>query len=226
MNNKPLDAAPFNYSVIFHNTEFEQILAGIIACYYCIVNENIPLPPNNENEIRNIMLSEDKYLKNTNFRAKHPPLDKYQFDPETVEGNGRADIRILSVNPYEGDRAYYIIECKRINDENQTGVRGLNGEYIREGIIRFTSRKYPFYKKTAGMIGFVIANMNIKQNINFINELLKSFPETNTQQVLVERPIVHDFECSYYSIHKVGDEVKCIYHLMFDFSRNIRVSVP
>jgi len=219
MNNKPLDASKFKYHSIFCNKEFEDIITGIIACYYSIVSKKIHLPPNDENYIRDTMLRD--YLKNTQFKNEHPPLCNYHFDKEIAEENGRVDIRILLVKPYLDEYAYYIIECKRLDDKNQDGISGLNGKYVYEGIMRFVSKTYPFYKQTAGMIGFVIVKTNIDHNIEKINGLLKEAKEVKTQQELKKVKIIPEFAYSYCSHHEIGNDKKIIYHLMFDFSDNI-----
>ena len=221
MSNQTLDATAFEYSVSYFNTTFENILAGIIITYSCIIAAKTKVPLNDENAIRDIFLSK-KYLKREKFRMKYSSLANYQFDRETLENNGRADIRILSVNPYKGDNAYYIIECKRLDNNNQNGKTGLNGEYISKGIARFTNeKKYHFYKNTAGMIGFVVSKMDIHENIGFINQLLQNtFKQINTQKKMTYKPIIRDFEYSYYTTHKVGKSTNIIYHLMFDFSNN------
>lgn len=221
MNNQYLNASCFVYSSTFYNENFEKILVGIIACYYCIVESKIKLPPNDENKVRDIMLFD--YLKKLDFKNSHFPLANYHFDKETYESKGRADIRILHVNPYKDDYAYYIIECKRLDNGNRNGKIGLNGEYIANGIARFIlEKKYPFYNDTAGMLGFVVEKMDIHQNISAINQLLKNtFTEINTEKELTPRQIVSSFEYSYCSSHKIEDSSKIIYHLMFDFSKNI-----
>jgi hypothetical protein len=113
-----LDASVFEYNEVIYNKDFEDILKGIIACYYCIISDKIMLP-NDENQIRDIMLC--RYLKNRLFKDANPPLSDYHFDSETVENKGRADIRILCVNPYMGDYDYYIIESNRMDNINQNG---------------------------------------------------------------------------------------------------------
>ena len=219
VDNNPLNASIFLHRNIFCNKEFEDILSGIISCYYHIVSKKILLPPNDENYIRNVILHD--YLKNQQFKNKHVSLCNYHFDQEIVEKEGRVDIRVLSVKPYIDDYAYYIIECKRLDNKNQNGISGLNGEYIREGIMRFVSKEYPFYKKTAGMIGFVVAEMDIDQNIENINNLINKIPETNTRKKIIKKQIVSCFNFSYYSIHNIENESKCIYHIMFDLSKNV-----
>jgi hypothetical protein len=90
--------------------------------------------------------------------------------------------------------------------------------------MRFTNeKKYPFCENTAGMIGFVVSKIDIHENINCIKQLLQNtFTQINTEKELTEKQIAPDFEYSYYSNHKVGKFTKIIYHLMFDFSDNIR----
>jgi hypothetical protein len=220
MNNQQIDASIFDYSISYFNAEFENILAGIIITYSCIIATKTKVPLNDENVIRDIFLSTE-YLKNIDFRKAHPPLANYHFDKETSENKGRADIRILQVKDYIDDDAYYIIECKRLNEK-----RKLNKEYISNGIARFTNeKKYQFYNNTAGMIGFVVSKINIRENVGFINHLLQNtFTEINTEKRLTKKEITSDFEYSYYSNHKVGNTAKIIYHLMFDFSDNIKTS--
>jgi hypothetical protein len=219
MSNQTLDATAFEDSVSYFNTTFEDILAGIIITYSCIIATRTKVPLNDENAIRDIFLSKE-YLKRLKFREQYPPLANYQFDKETVENGGRADIRILQINPYKGDNVYYVIECKRLDNVNQNRKTGLNGKYISNGITRFINKeKYPFYNNTAGMIGFIVSKMDIHKNIDCINQLLQnSFTEINTEKELTKKQITPDFEYSYYSKHKVNDITKMLYHLMFDFS--------
>jgi hypothetical protein len=221
MNKSLVDVSAFEYKKSCFNAEFENILIGIIACYYCITATKTRIPPNNENLIRDIMLFQ--YLKIKKFKDEHPPLYRYQFDKETIENSGRADIRILNVNPYIDDYSYYIIECKRLDNDNPKGKTGLNGEYISDGIARFvTENKYPFYNHTAGMIGFVVSKMDIHRNVGFINQLLQNtFTDINTERELTHKQITTDFDYSYFSQHKVDNSTRTIYHLMFDFTNNI-----
>ncbi|MDR0303397.1 MAG: hypothetical protein LBH98_01320 [Chitinispirillales bacterium] len=220
MNKFTLSATNFVYNFTFYNQEFENILKEIIACYYCIVSENKKLPSNNENTIRDIILKD--YLKNRTFKEAHFPLDKYLFDKEISEDEGRVDIRIMNIKPFTDDYTYYIIECKRLNNENTIGETGLNAKYIYEGIARFTSNKYSMYKNTAGMIGFVVEKMDIRKNISNIRTLLKqNFNDINTEQNLKYKKIASGFDYSYFSKHKINGVSKIIYHLMFDFSDNI-----
>lgn len=212
-----LDASQYSHSVVFYNTEFEDILSKVIICYNVMLNDKVSLN-NAENSIRDNMLY--NYLKKDQFKKQYK-ITNYLFDPELPEDKGRIDIRIMPINPFINDDAYYIIECKRLNATNTTGTTGLNSEYIKEGINRFVSKKYSTYHTTNGMIGFVVEPMDIHKNITSINVLLKSDLEANTTRDLFIKEIAPGFNFSYCSTHTVGANEVTIYHLMFDFSKNI-----
>jgi hypothetical protein len=213
-----LNASGYDYNGIFYNAEFEDILSKIIACYNTMISENVSLS-NNENKIRDYMLY--NYLKKQSFKVEHS-VTNYLFDPELPENGGRIDIRIMPVNPFVNDDAYYIIECKRLDAVNQNGTSGLNSEYIKEGVSRFVSSKYSTHYKTNGMIGFVVDPIDINQNVSSINNLLAtSFLVANTTQDLQFRKIVADFDFSYCSCHNVEGNSVVLYHLMFDLSKNV-----
>lgn len=214
-----LNASGFEYNGIFYCKAFEEILSKVIICYNCMISQNVRLR-NDENSIRDFMLY--NYLKKQWFKEKHEITD-YLFDPELPEDKGRIDIRIMPVNPFISDEAYYIIECKRLDSTNTTGTTGLNAEYIAEGICRFVSKKYSTYYRTNGMIGFIVESIDIHKNVTSINTLLNdSFTQANTTQTLSNRNIVKGFNYSYHSTHNIDAIEITIYHLMFDFSKNIQ----
>ncbi|MDO9465659.1 MAG: hypothetical protein Q7J67_10245 [bacterium] len=65
--------------------------------------------------------------------------------------------------------------------------------------------------------------MNIANNIKNINRLLSNnFADANTKKQLTSVGFIKDFRYQYYSIHNdiKKKEIK-LYHLMFDFSKNI-----
>lgn len=222
-----INATNFGYSSSFYINEFEDILRGIIVCYNCINSSGLSLP-NNENEIRDVMLN--SYLKVEHFKVEHFNLANYHFDYETIEKTGRADIRILPVNPYINDKAYYIIECKRLNNQNLTGITGLNAEYTKNGICRFVTEYYTSFFGINGMIGFVVENFDIDKNITHINSFLNQ-DLTNDRgenvnampiQEITPIKISEDFNYCYTSTHQASARNEIVlYHLMFDFSKNI-----
>ncbi|PKP28390.1 MAG: hypothetical protein CVU02_01035 [Bacteroidetes bacterium HGW-Bacteroidetes-19] len=222
-----INATNFGYSSSFYINEFEDILRGIIVCYNCIISSEVALP-NNENEIRDEMLKD--YLKVDLFKKSHFNLASYHFDYETIENTGRADIRILPINPYINDEAYYIIECKRLNNQNLSGKTGLNAEYVKNGICRFVIEHYSSYYGINGMIGFVVDDLITKTNIENLNSFLNQnlindkgiTVNANSIQQISSIGLNENFKYSYISKHLSCNQKEIVlYHLMFDFSKNI-----
>ncbi len=216
-----INASTFVHSLEIYEVEFENILNGVTLCYKMMV-KNITVPANDENRIRDILLL--NYLKKRKIKMM-VNLKDYRFDREIPEDStkGRVDIRIISKNDFEIDEAYYIIECKRLNNKNLTGTTGLNAEYIRNGIFRFVEKKYTAYYQVNGMIGFVVEPMDIDRNIQNINMLIKNnYKQSNTRKMLSKFEFIEDFKYSYLSTHEdiEGNRLK-LYHLMFDFSNSL-----
>ena len=225
--NPILNASSFIYSPVRRDKYLEFILIVCINIYYTITKSAIKIE-NNENIIRDVFI---KYLQNKEFKKKYQ-LRYLKFDPETKERAGRSDIRVLPTkDEYIDDDAYYIIECKRLNSSNLTGNYGLNAEYIKNGICRFVSNYYSSYYDCNAMFGFVVEAMDINQNINQINALLPN-SYTNQQEVTVNAnailPLVYTdfangYPYSYVSKHRhISNKEFVLYHLMFDFSKNIQ----
>lgn len=223
-----IDTAKFAYSSLFYKNEFEDILRGIIVCYNWINSSDKKLP-NNENEIRNVLLKD--FLKVESFKKTYFNLASYHFDYETIENTGRADIRILPVNPYINDEAYYIIECKKLNNQNLGGETGLNAEYVKNGVCRFVTGYYSSYFGINGMIGFVVDDLDIDKNTAHINSFLNEDltndrgEKVNAKPIQEIKPIeIYDeFKYSYTSTHQVDSENEItLYHLMFNFSKQIQ----
>lgn len=217
-----LNASAFAHNTVFYDAEFEIVLSKMVACYHQMLADKVILN-NNENSIRDIMLY--GYLKKQPFKLQHQ-LTNYLFDPELPENFGRIDIRVMPVNPFVNDNAYYILECKRLDAKRRLGTSGLNGEYISEGICRFVSEKYSCYYNVNGMIGFIVETMDLHDNVNSINTLLSSrYQLANTMTQLNRRQISSSFDFSYFSTHSCTSGTVTIYHLMFDFSLNIALAI-
>ena len=123
-----LDASNFLYNSVVYTKEFEGILSKITTCYLQLRKDNIEVPLNDENGIRDILLND--YINN-------PVLKKaialnYFVLPEVPESKstGRTDIRIFSPNTFLNQNAYYILECKRLDKKARRGTSGLNYKYI------------------------------------------------------------------------------------------------
>lgn len=217
-----LDASNFSGSIPFYEKQFEEILSKVTICYKLMKTDKVALE-NDENKIRDSLLL--NYLKNDQVR-RGINLLHWHFEREVQEDYsiGRTDIKIISPNTFTKQEAYYIIECKRLNSTNASGTSGLNAEYIKNGIARFTSKYYASYHRVNGMIGFVVDDMEIHRNTKSINSLLtSSFKLVKTTKEITRDNFINDFEYHYYSIHvdKDNDELK-IYHLMLDFHENIQ----
>lgn len=217
-----LDASNFSGSIPFYDNEFEKILSRITICYQLMKTDKVVLE-NDENKIRDILLL--NYLKNDKIREKVDLLE-WHFEREVQEDHsiGRTDIKVISANTFKKQEAYYILECKRLDNTNTTGTSGLNAKYIENGIDRFITKYYSSYYRVNGMIGFVVENLKIDENVKNINTLLKtSFSSITTKQEITKDSFIDDFEYHYKSVHtdKDNDELK-IYHLMFDLSENLK----
>lgn len=217
-----LDASNFSGSIPFYEKQFEEILTKVTVCYQLMKTDKVSLE-NDENKIRDVLLL--NYLKNDQIR-KDINLLQWHFEREVQEDHsiGRTDIKVISLNTFEKQEAYYILECKRLDSKNTNGTSGLNAEYIKNGISRFTSKYYSSYHRVNGMIGFIVDGLEIHSNTKNINSLLlNSFKSVNTNQEITRSHFINDFEYHYHSTHtdKENDQLK-IYHLMFDLNENIQ----
>ena len=216
-----LNAIGYDYNASNYLNEFKSVLSGIFSCYSMMLNDNIKVN-NDENKIRDILLL--KYLRNDEIRDICFS-DKFIFDREVPEDNtrGRTDIKVQTMQTFKKSEAYYIIECKRLENKNLNGITGLNAKYIEDGIYRFVSKQYSTYHKVNAMIGFVVESIDIHSNINNINALLKNnFTKCNTTKNIRKESFIQNFEFHYSSEHNDIDNVSfTLYHLMLDFSNNI-----
>jgi len=216
-----LDATNFSGSLPFYDITFEDILSKVTICYHKMI-ENKESLINDENKIRDVLLL--KYLKDDEIRQEVGLIDLYNFEREVQEdeSNGRTDIKITTRDTFKTTKAYYTIECKRLDNVNTTGTSGLNAEYVTNGIERYISKKYSSYYQVNGMIGFIVEKMDIHQNTEKINTLLKASKVICTTKEITESNFINGFKFHYHSEHIDKDNNKFgLYHLMFDFSENI-----
>jgi hypothetical protein len=221
MMDTELKAIGYSYNATNYTAEFQRVLCGIYTCYTIMLNDNVVLP-NDENKIRNNLLL--KYLKNDAIREQTGLSGNFIFDREVPEDNtkGRTDIKVQTIQTFTKSDAYYIIECKRLNNENLEGTTGLNAKYINKGIYRFVSKYYSTYYRINAMLGFVTDKMDIHANtlIN-INTLLKNpkLNNCNTTQEIQQETFIPDFEFHYSSGHRdINHENFTLYHLMLNYS--------
>ena len=224
-----LNAASFVYSSTRRDTYFETILTACVEVYHAIIGSAIQLA-NDENTIRDEFL---KYLQDMCFKQRHE-LKNLKFDKETSENTGRADIRVLPTkDEYVNDEAYYLIECKRLDNKKVRGITGLNAEYIKNGICRYVCGLYSSYYDNNAMFGFVVEKMDIKDNVKEINSLFSvNFKKkkkgkeyvvnANVRQSMSYCDFANGYPYSYISTHThISGKELVLYHLMFDFFNNI-----
>ena len=160
---------------------------------------------NNEIKIRDYLyanyLNKDAVMRKIGF-------DNYRFESEAPENyldstpQGRADLKVYSIDDFSNRQRYFIIECKRL-DGNLT----LNREYIDEGVRRFTGEKpkYTSYHKMNCMLGFVVRNIDIDKNISRINKLLRNdYSDIPVKDYLQTGFVPH----TYVSVHGENEEEK------------------
>ena len=172
--------------------------------------------PNDENEIRTIILEE--YLDADNMRKAYD-MQEYSFEPETQEnydGNGnyigRADIRVKLKTDFDKHSAYYLVECKRID-----GSFDLNKKYVEKGVVRFVTGKYSSYYRKNIMMGFVVKKISISQNVRYIEQIQNAAPDTCMHGIfeLVCRKGTQEMYRCVYRIKASELELR---HIFFDFS--------
>lgn len=204
-----LDASRFRFLQFYKDGVFEFILTQIYNCYKRMLSD-YPSIENDENLIRNGLYK--NYLENDFIREEFKLLP-YLFDTEVEIYKdddsviGRTDIKVYNaVERTKNTKAYYIIECKRLDGSNR-----LNKKYISEGINRYIeNEKYPSFKKVNGMIGFVVNSIDIEENT-------KNFPDLKCHQFIT------GFKYSYISNHTTTKSNNLtLYHLMLDFSSKIK----
>lgn len=217
-----LDATIYENSGVFYIKAFEVLLSKITNCYSLMKSQNVSLE-NDENKIRDVLYLQ--YLADNKVREKLELLD-WHFEREVSENStvGRTDIKVISANTFLIQEAYYILECKRLDNVNTKGTSGLNAEYIKNGISRFTDKYYSSYHRVNAMIGFVVEKMDIHLNTEKINGLLNTIPTApNTTKHITKDNFIDKFEYQYQSNHlDIDREELKIYHLMFECSDNVK----
>lgn len=221
--NYELNASSFTGTSLFVHREFCAVLECCINIYREYITSNKVIA-NNEEKIRDVFfekLDDDKY------RSEHKVLLNYHFEREPQEKTGFLDIKVKTLKPYRSTKAFYVIECKRLN-----GKKSLNAEYVKNGICRFVTNYYSSFFDCNAMFGFVVEsvdlqsdvidNINSRLNSNYINAQNVEV-NANAIQQLTYTDFANGYQYSYTSKHRrLGTSEITLYHLMFDFSQNIQ----
>lgn len=132
----------------------------------CVATDN--LLKNNEDAITNRLIA--MYLNTQPGIFRYEPQSPEHYDSETDCYIGRTDIKVISGDYFRDEKAYHIIECKRID-----GTITLNQKYITEGVERFfsptTQPKYSSYYLQNIMFGYVVQAIDISENADKIDKL-------------------------------------------------------
>jgi hypothetical protein len=141
------------------------------------------------------------------------------YETETDTYNGRTDIKVVSSDWLKNRKAYYTIECKRLD-----GKTDLNKKYVLEGVARFvisTEPKYFSYYGRNIMLGYIVQTMNIGENTDKIDKLQR---ELLVNVTIGDMSFVCDngegfsrYQCLYL-YHANGTIGVELTHLFYDFS--------
>ncbi len=190
----------------YYTREFNFILSKISECSEMMI-ERYDSIENNENKIRNRLYKD--FLKN-NLIREQLGLTPYIFHPEVPEINedyfeeGRTDLIVYNATTYsKNTNAYYVLECKRLD-----GTTSLNEKYVENGVLRFVQEKYPTNLKSNCMIGFIVKEINISENLKKIVQITTNNVSTNTIS-FADLTSVHS---------TISQKEIYIKHLMLDFS--------
>ncbi len=195
----------------YYEKRFPEILAYIVSAYKQLLADKEPLK-NNETYITEILV--ETYLNRSGNREKLG-IEDVIFNREPAEKEGFVDIKVQTIYSLSNPEAYYIFECKRLD-----GTARLNREYVRKGILRFTSGKYSSYYGINGMIGYEVKKLDTLLNVRKINSMVRSdYPSLGRTGELEPVEIAGDFDFCFQSVHPLETSGRLLlYHLMLDMS--------
>jgi hypothetical protein len=213
----------FSFKEDSYEFEIEKIMTHIYDCHKLMMDDAEPIL-NNENSIRNRLIK--RYLTNQKVKNKVRITD-YMFLPEVAVINendeeiGYTDIHVILGSHFGNDDAIFILECKRLDGKGDLGQHNLNGKYVNNGVMRFTTEQCPTYFSINGMIGFCIESFDIHTNtIQNINRHLSKWCPNETLSPLQKEIFIENFDYTYISNHRTTtskQEFK-LYHLMLDMT--------
>jgi hypothetical protein len=112
---------------------------------------------------KNTMTHEDRITNNLVHALRKtklvPGLILPQHKLMTVDANGIVSLSssidfVLTIGDEE--EIYLACECKRLNVPYKSGLKGLVGEYVNDGLMRFVSGQYSNGLPLAMMLGYVM----------------------------------------------------------------------
>lgn len=210
-----------NYLSILRSEVFNKISNYLVEQTIQMVNEKgateIGLP-HHENEIRNVLIEE--YLR---ANKKSSNMDNFRFESEAPENytsnsvyEGRVDIKIILKDDFENEKAYFIVECKRLD-----GTNNLNQKYVNEGIIRFISKKYSSHYNQNFMLGFAVKNIDLIFNSTKIESIQNESPNVQLHgdfKIIDTKSESAQIDCTYIET----DNRLVLRHIFVDISNAIK----
>ncbi len=198
-----MDVAIFGYSEVYYQSQLKGLLYDVAVVYKRILLSGVKLP-NDENNIRD---EYGKYFSDQSYKATSTTAKDYYYDSEVrlQKTAGRVDMRFLSPNCLAMQDNFFCIECKRLD-----GKRHLSNEYVKNGIRRFTSGKYPSYLGCNAMLGFVVCSIDLDKTVAAVNGDLTVGEHLN--QVGVPTAEMAMFESHHTTPHQL-----VLYHLWMSF---------
>lgn len=150
----------------------------------------------------------------------------FRFEPQSLEHYdnaiglyiGRTDLKVITCDYFRDAKAYYVIECKRIDGQNN-----LNKKYIADGVERFfspvTQPKYSSYYSQNIMFAYVVENIDIPSTADNIDRLqrtlLNGATASNFVLIQSDAALYYVYRCGYFSNSMGQVELS---HLFFDFT--------
>jgi len=207
-NDLASQAKQFIYKQEKYKNKFLKLLREIYKNYLLIIKDKIKIP-RREIDIQDILV--DDYLSKN--------IKNYTFIKEKNNNQGRVDIFIQET--LSDEKPEFIIECKVLNSNGMNSKDKLNGKYVSNGILRFLTEHYYITNNlyVNAMIGFVVDEIDITENVNRLNELSKKILNNLvniTKEISLIEPNI--YQSNYETIN---NKEFLIYHQMMDFSDNI-----
>lgn len=206
------------------NSEFDSGIINVIIDHLtscskqmkedCIANDN--LLKNNEDAITNRLSA--MYLNTEPSIFRYEPQSMEHYDDKTDRYIGRTDIKVISQDYFIDNKAYHIVECKRID-----GTTKLNKKYITDGVKRFFSPdpqpQYSSYYRKNIMFGYVVQAIDIPENAEKLDNLQSSIlKEAVASQFMLKQN--ESLQCFVYACNYNAVDIGRVElsHLFFDFT--------
>ena len=185
--------------------------------------------PNDEDQITDKLI--EHYLWTTNpsvleeLRFSPQPYVHYGLREKSGKNSflGRSDIQVIRADHFGKPKAFFLVECKRID-----GTSTLNKLYVSDGVYRFFEPqtdgepKYPSYYKRNFMFGYVVKAIDVLQNVDEIEKFQKTLLEgvVAGNMLLIENNGSEHYVCECH--YTASEEPLDLTHLFFDFSTVMR----